>query len=341
MTLEHLESLCMKVADGLATAHERAELEAAGVAVEDWAALPGLLREALDPGEVPDLSDDVMAALGLEEDAALSGALKAAFAPDDGEPVGLSDDVLAAIGLADPWPATAAALAEGLRREAGPAPDLAALVMAEVAPAEDALLHGFADGQLDVSARAAVAARLASDPAARAELAEIAGLSAAIGEAVRASRGPAPALWDGVAAAIGLDPDAVPGWDPALLREAVRAEAGPAPSLVASVLAAIQPAPSRPVVAEKQPFWRRLFEGWSLPALAMGAAAALALAFPMAPPPASEDALSYSLSPVNHVEIEDISSEGEAMVQVLQFEDDAPTIIFIDEGPTDGEGATL
>jgi hypothetical protein len=54
----------------------------------------------------------------------------------------------------------------------------------------------------------------------------------------------------------------------------------------------------------------------------------------------------YELAAVNTVEIEDISVGDDAIVQVLQFEDDAPTIIFIDvlaEPLSDDgdEGATL
>ena len=75
--------------------------------------------------------------------------------------------------------------------------------------------------------------------------------------------------------------------------------------------------------------------------LASAAAAVLLAVFagPVAGPTAGEFA--FELSPVNHLEIEELSTETGGMVQVLQFEPDAPTIIFIDDPSTPDEGATL
>ena len=78
-----------------------------------------------------------------------------------------------------------------------------------------------------------------------------------------------------------------------------------------------------------------------MPALGFATAAALLLSFPSAPTGGGL-AMMVDLSPVNHVQIEDISSDSpDALVSVMQFDDDAPTIIFIDEAPAEDEGATL
>jgi len=81
--------------------------------------------------------------------------------------------------------------------------------------------------------------------------------------------------------------------------------------------------------------------GLGFPAVALAAAAALLLFFSSAPVGSSPDQLAFELSPINHVDIEDISSGDQVMVQVLQLDDDnAPTIIYIDELDDTDEGGT-
>ncbi len=266
MTMDRLEHLAARAADGLATPAELDEL-AAGLESADEAAL---LREALvfEAGAV-DVSDGVMGALELD----------------------------------------------------------------------DVLLSAFADGQLDPARREQVAARLSRDADARALVGAFAGISAEVREAVSLERGPAPSLWPQVARQIGVDPELVPGWDGALLAEAVRAEAG-AVDVVPAVLAAVRPRERAPAAAEPSGLMRWL-QSWSLPAFGLAAAAALLLSFPTSAPE-SDGALSFRLAPINHVQIEDISTDSaDAMVQVLQFDEDAPTIIFIEEVPAGDQGATL
>lgn len=259
--------------------------------------------------------------------------------PDELEELAaLGEDVASWLGLGEQ-------VLDALRDDSG-APDLVGAIMARLEPEpdpEDLRLGAFSDGQLDAAARAEVSARLGRDPAARAELASLAAVSAALSEAVRIEAGEAPPMWSRVAASLGLEPEAVPGWQPALLREAVLAEAGQA-SVVDAVMAAVAPV-ARPTASVPTPTvsaWRRLLDRFALPALGLAAAAALLLSFPAAPPTGALPGVAvFHVSAVNHVDIEDISSGQDAMVQVLKFEDDAPTIIFIDEVPAENEGATL
>ncbi|RME27999.1 MAG: hypothetical protein D6798_03390, partial [Deltaproteobacteria bacterium] len=53
------------------------------------------------------------------------------------------------------------------------------------------------------------------------------------------------------------------------------------------------------------------------------------------------DQLAFELAPINHVDIEELSAGDEVMVQVLQIDENAPTIIYIDElGPPGDDGGT-
>ena len=55
---------------------------------------------------------------------------------------------------------------------------------------------------------------------------------------------------------------------------------------------------------------------------------------------ATDPGYAYELAAVNEIEIPDMSVSEEAMVQVMQFEADAPTIIFIDvaDEPSEADG---
>lgn len=298
MSPERRELLCLRVSDGLASDAEVEELRVAGEDVDALVALRALLSEALhfEPMEDPGFADDVMAAVGAPD--SLGALLREALDP-------------------------------------GPLPDLSFDVLDAI---DGAPLSAYADGQLAPAEQRAMAARLASDPAAAAQVAATARLSAVFAEAVRAEAGPAPQLWSGVAASLGLDPEHVPGWNGAMLADAVRAEAGTV-DLVQGVLARL-PA-RRPAAANAAPGWRRWFDTLSLPAFGLAAAAALLLAFPAIQADRA-GALSFQVAPINHVQIEDLSSDApNAMVQVLQMDADAPTIIFIEEVPAQDQGATL
>ena len=262
-----------------------------------------------------------------------------------------SDEELAELAA---WGDETSPLGELLREavcfEAGEL-NLADAIMASLAPAEsaselaselaseEAELCGFADGQLDEPGRARVSARLQRDPAARAAVSAFAEVSTVLSAALAEERGPSPDVWPSVALQLGWDPEAVPGWSGQILREAVLDEAGSV-NVAPAVLETIRPRVA-PAAEPELPAWRRWWQSLAMPALGFATAAALLLSFPSAPTGGGL-AMMVDLSPVNHVQIEDISSDSpDAMVSVMQFDDDAPTIIFIDEAPAEDEGATL
>jgi hypothetical protein len=160
---------------------------------------------------------------------------------------------------------------------------------------------------------------------------------ALLGDAVREEAGSVPALWDHVLRGIEAE------WQETatLLREAVSAEAGDA-HLADAVLARVarpesnlirlQPSRRTPTAAPRTRRGQRPFVERYLPTIVgMAAAAAFLVVFSTPVQPTGRE-LAYDLSPVNHVQIEDISGDSDAMVEVLAFGDDAPPIIFIDEG---------
>lgn len=314
---------------------EAAHRDAAGIAPELVASVlgqthPGVtdtsapVRAALDGGPAPELADAVLGAAAGAADVreALSGGAApelgdAVVGPSELRPVlqaalhggaapELADGVLAASG------ATVGGLGAVLREalERGPTPDL----------------MGGVFGELGI------------------ELSD-----ADLGGALAAGRGPTPGLGDAVMSAIGSEAAKSP------LADAVAAQAGPTPDLWASVAAEIgaattesaspdaaQPAGPSPAgeLIEFPPRRR-----WWLPAAGVAAAAAAAvLAVVGLPTERVSDGHGALAAHIHlesgHAEIEEISAGPDAMVQVLQFEEDAPTIIFIDvlEEPDGSDG---
>ncbi len=203
----------------------------------------------------------------------------------------------------------------GLARAAGPAPELGDALFAtlQLDDGQPALSAAFR--ALGESSRRAPEADVADAVMAAlgvAADADLQGLGAALSQAA----GPAPSLWEDVARFIGADAAPVP---------------------------ADEAAPVVDLAAERQRRSPWIFRSAALAA----AAAAVALVF-AGQTPSGDDLgpISYELAAVNEIEIEDISVGDDAIVQVLQFEADAPTIIFIDVPaeplPAGGdEGATL
>lgn len=140
-------------------------------------------------------------------------------------------------------------------------------------------------------------------------MAELGEESLSVGGALFAEAGAPPALWPGVAAVIDAQVSDVGAELGAALREA-----------------AAEPAPAK----------RR----WRVPMIALAAAAALLAIWPWTQPEPSQPVVE-----VVHVDfdlpgitkIESLESETASVVQVLQFDDDAPTIIFIDDTPMEEE----
>jgi hypothetical protein len=159
---------------------------------------------------------------------------------------------------------------------------------------------------------------------------------ALLGDAVREEAGSVPALWESVLRGIEADWEATGN----LLREAVSAEAGTvhlADAVLARVvrpesnLLRLQPSRRTPAAPRARRAQRPFVERYLPTIVGMAAAAAFLVAFWTPVQPSGRE-MAYDLSPVNRVQIEDISGDSDAMVEVLAFDDDSPPIIFIDEG---------
>jgi hypothetical protein len=159
---------------------------------------------------------------------------------------------------------------------------------------------------------------------------------ALLGDAFREEAGSVPALWERVLR--GIEDD----WQETgtLLRDAVSAEAGEvhlADAVLAQLnrpegnLLRLQPSRRTPQAPRTRRAQRPFVERYLPTIVGMAAAAAFLVAFWTPVQPSGRE-MAYDLSPVNRVQIEDISGDSDAMVEVLSFDDDSPPIIFIDEG---------
>lgn len=325
MTLSRLQSLELRAVDGFASADELSELGASPEALDAAREPGGLLREALLPASTPALVDAVMATLEIDEPArlALVSALAVDRAPE------LADAVMAQLGVAE-WDSRLLADALG----GGPAPELADAVFAQL---------GLADPSAGLLAAllADDAPELADDVMAQLGFDDLA--FAGLRDALAAPRG--PDLWGAVSASLDLDDDAAAAaaWpaDRDALRAALADPAG-APDLRDAVMVRLgleQPVLRLPVGANASP--AAAPRSWGFAGVALAAAAALLLVFTRPVAPESDAVMAVQLSAINNVEIEELSVSEDAMVQLLQFDENAPTIIFIEDLGSDEEGATL
>jgi hypothetical protein len=181
-----------------------------------------------------------------------------------------------------------------------------------------------AQGESDRALRAALRSALSPSevPALAPAVMERLGVSPLpLAESIRQAAGRAPSLWPGVAEAIGASSGGLG------LREALIAEAEGAPEHAAGM--------------RRRPW--PLFVGAGLAA----AAAAVVLFFLAQPAAEMIVPMAKVVVPVARVAkavvpatleipgvtiIESLESETASVLQVLQFDDDAPTIIFIDDG---------
>lgn len=181
-----------------------------------------------------------------------------------------------------------------------------------------------AQGESDRALRAALRSALSPSevPALAPAVMERLGVSPLpLAESIRQAAGRAPSLWPGVAEAIGASSGGLG------LREALIAEAEGAPEHAAGM--------------RRRPW--PLFIGAGLAA----AAAAVALFFLARPAAEMIVPMAKVVVPAARVAkavvpatleipgvtiIESLESETASVLQVLQFDDDAPTIIFIDDG---------
>jgi hypothetical protein len=146
--------------------------------------------------------------------------------------------------------------------------------------------------------------------------------------------------WATVHAGLQIGEDEAPDLADAVMAEAMGGmpdlagllldAAGPAPDLADAIMAELSldassgdEAPMDNVV--------RLRPRWPQVGLAMAAAAALVLAVMGSPADVDgdADALAWNLSPTNELNIEAL--ESDAMVQIFQFDEGGPTIIWVDD----------
>ncbi len=379
MTLDRQQRLELLAADGQASDAERAELAGRGLDPDAWRRPSALLRDMLCDVDAPDLAASIMARIS-EADALLHARLRAqlhavlvpAGAPD------VSDAVLDALALHAPDLRDALGLALETPGVDVAATVLDALDLAEVDPGP-LLRELLAVRQPDLSGD--VMAALGVDDAVGTELraalrapeidladdvmAAIGGADADLSAPLRdALAAPDVDLADGIMAAIGgADADlsaplrdalAAPDVD---LADDIMATLGLAPAAaedaasddllddaesptLAPVLPLQPPTPRTPATrpAVRRP---RRARGLGFPAAGLAAAAALMLFFTGSTTTLDPDQLAFELAPINHVDIEELSAGDEVMVQVLQMDENAPTIIYIDElDPSGDDGGT-
>ncbi|MEC8424505.1 MAG: hypothetical protein VX000_12060 [Myxococcota bacterium] len=356
----------MRLADGLATPDEHAEAVRAGVDVADAVAVRQVLAEVLAPSGlgVPDghaATNRTLAAAGLDDGnpgRIVRAALDAGGGPE------LADVVFRSAGL-DTVPPSPGQIAAAHRSAAGRAPAIAPPVLARThagavdlgGPLKDALAGGTAPelgdavlGPWDLGPALREALDggrvpdLTQDICAALDLDPVA---SGLGAAVRDAAGPAPDLGDTVLESIEDGPTTSP------VGAALAAMAGEPPEMwdaVAGEIGAVRSAgrmdkrgasPLRAANARR----RRAPRRWWLPAAGVAVAAAAAvLAVVGLPSDRASDGQGALAGHIHlesgHAEIEEISAGPDAMVQVLQFDEDAPTIIFIDvlEVPAGAEG---
>lgn len=312
-SMGRLELLLMRVHDGVATPDEREEFEALGGAdaARAWDSMRAQLVGAV-AGAV-DLADEVLASV---EPPPWGQSLRDAVVA----PVDVTDDVMAL--LEEPtW-------AADLRGALAPPVDLADAVMAGIEELGSLERMCYGDGEVDAARLPEVSGRLLRDPLAREALAAQAELCAAVRGAVTGEVD----VWAAVAGAIGADagePE-VPGWDQtaAALRAAVRAApVDVAPAVMAEIA---------PPVRRALPLWASL--GVPVGVFAAAAAAVLAVlsAGPVTQPDLTADVrhtvgLDLTLATVNDARVEEIETEGDVVAQVVQFEDEGPTFIILDD----------
>lgn len=197
------------------------------------------------------------------------------------------------------------------------------------------------DHELSPAAHRAAARRLRGNDEAREAMTAFASLGSDLRAAVTEEAGDTPFVWDGVARAIGVDPEAVAGWDGALFAEAVRAESGTVDVADAVLSRVTRRMPSSVARVDDLPVPAN--RGFSIgTVLMMAAAALLILGIPQLYRSAIVDDGGTSIALVESGE--QFASAGEIVVESLDYGDnsnvyqatgdDGALILWVDEGKT-------
>jgi len=161
---------------------------------------------------------------------------------------------------------------------------------------------------------------------------DLADLGGALRDVAREEAGEVD-LWAGIAQAIGAeDPEAIPGWDGALLAEAVRAEAGTV-DVTDAVMAHVRRSALVPAggVSTRRAANRRFYR-WVPAAIGMAAAAVLMVLAGHDLSRPGSSAFDVRFAAADEISINDLSYADNTDVQVIRGEgDDAPLIIWVDD----------
>jgi len=312
-------------------------------AIRDGAAEPDVLAKAQEALRTLEALPEDVRLSGLQDDpqagaAALlslfglddtfSALLRSAVAIESGEPE-LAHEIGEQIG--DPWQP----MAQALRIESslvGGVVDLADKVLQGCGLEMDDLPIAEAvrseAGEVDIAE--AVMFSLSLDKACE-EVFE-AELGDMLRDGLEEAAGPAPDLWGSISQAIGIeDPEAIAGYDGALVAEAVRAEAGALPAaftdhvMTALAVSAIAPHPGLP-----QPANRRWL--WAVAAAAVAGIMGWSSQFNPLESPIVDTPEVLTFASANEIVVDDLFYAENAMVQVFQTgADDGALIIWIDE----------
>jgi hypothetical protein len=242
-------------------------------------------------------------------------------------------------------------VAEAVRAEAGTVdvwPELEAVV-------SDAWISAMLDHQLAPAAHRAAVQRLQDEPGAGAMMTAFASIGSELRTAVAKEAGPCPYVWASVAEAIGVDAEAVEGWDGAAFAAAVRAEAGEV-AVAAAVMqdiarleARAYPRRAAVVEVESVELPKPANSGWSTSTLLMAAAALLlftVLPFGMNGvfDGGSDTGGSEPVVSVETGEPVQFASAGEIVIENLDYADDAAVmqtvgddgalILWVEDGAT-------
>jgi len=331
MELTRQELLLMRALDGLASPTELAELQVGSDELAEWQRDRAILRAALtDPLGPPDLANDVMQGLGVSDSLEAMRRVCAVDIAHEAMRVEIVDDVMTQLELDDGIVPIRHNIQTAIMEEAGQL-DVANAVMESLGEHSgealgDLLRVGLEEGPSGDFAETVLSDLGVLDPSMQ--------LSKVLQQEAVEARSQAPGIADAVMDQISgtaTEHDSELG---ALLQ----AEAGAAPDLWAEIAAEI----GVPVMANDETEAAKLHllddavkapgmkDRIRMPAVGFAAAAALLIGFSGMPSVQSDDDMIWGLSQVNEVEFEEINTDVDAVVQVWQFDENAPPIIYID-----------
>ena len=255
--------------------------------------------------------------------AQVTSTVQQAVVAESGE-VDVTPEVLAALEL------QVLPVASAVREEAG----VVAVAADVLSVIEQSWVSAMLDRELSGDAHRAAVARLTAEPRSRAAMTAFADLGRSVQTGVREAAGEVEPLWHAVAQEIGIaDPEAVAGYEPALLVEALREEAGAPVDVWAGVHAQI-----RTPVAAGSPLDAPApaNNNWAWVSLMAAAVALFVLSVggsgTMTPEGSRLAANPISFASADEIKVDDLQYAENTTVQVFQSDEgDGPLIIWVNE----------